>query len=171
MVMEESNAPSTPPIRRSNSIATSVMIPVKLTLPSKPLRTSSLDLPYTNGVASSPPTGLGLELVSAKSSLTYTSLKDVLVFSSVNSPTAVSGSACEISIRNRLVKQAAWAYLQPMSSSPSSSGTHFLHRVWLQFSARNPFSACFGFISRHFLPTIAGAINRVLSVFWVHLNR
>ncbi|KAH9614119.1 hypothetical protein KSS87_010575, partial [Heliosperma pusillum] len=81
------------------------------------------------------------ELVSLKfptATPSYTSLKDIIPSSpssilspspatnsaggagAITSPT--SGSGYEISIRNRLVKQAAWAYLQPtVPSSPSSS--------------------------------------------------
>lgn len=80
---------------------------------------------------SSSSSGSNLELVSLKSSpvtASYTSLKDLLASSpasSILSPTsATSSSASEISIpiRNRLVKQAAWAYLQPaVSPYPSSS--------------------------------------------------
>ncbi|KAF1868116.1 hypothetical protein Lal_00018632 [Lupinus albus] len=46
----------------------------------------------------------------------------------VNSPTASS-------IRNHLVKQAPWAYLQPMSASPTSSPVtpHFLHHCFSAF--------------------------------------
>ncbi|KAK1264225.1 hypothetical protein QJS04_geneDACA008579 [Acorus gramineus] len=73
------------------------------------------------------------EMVSWKPSA-YTSLRDLLPYSpsSAASPTAsaaASAAACgggafhssgEIPIRNRLVKQAAWAYLQPMSSPDSA---------------------------------------------------
>ncbi|KAJ8754738.1 hypothetical protein K2173_012127 [Erythroxylum novogranatense] len=163
--MEESEPTSQSNLRRRNSIAaTTLMMPVKLTLPSKPLHTSSLPLPSARGVASGHPMSLDLELISlTSSSLTYTSLKDLLPSPAVNSPTAAAGVGSSLSIRNRLVKQAAWAYLQPMSSSPSSSGTHFLRRIWLQFSVRNPFSACIRFIT--------GAINRILTTIRVHLNR
>ncbi|KAK7278711.1 hypothetical protein RJT34_23747 [Clitoria ternatea] len=83
----------------------------------------------------------------------YTSLRDVLPFSAaaVNSPTAPSSSstssassaaaAHHISIRNRLVKQAARAYLQPMSASPSGpSGRNFFRR------RVNPLATCLSFI-------------------------
>ncbi|GMH23153.1 hypothetical protein Nepgr_024996 [Nepenthes gracilis] len=108
----------------------------------KPHRRSSIAV-VANGhhhPTSAPPkisslSGIGFELVS-RGSPTYISLKDLLPSSSsilspkataaTSSSTASSGSGAslsgyEISIRNRLVKQAAWAYLQPMSSSPSSS--------------------------------------------------
>ncbi|KAF3442721.1 hypothetical protein FNV43_RR16638 [Rhamnella rubrinervis] len=112
-------------LRRRNSIATSV--PASLTLPLTHPITESLhssSFPNQNGAMAPPPPPLDFELVSLKSSLAYTSLKDLIPTSPggfVNSPTAASAanSGYEISIRNRLVKQAAWAYLQPMSSSPA----------------------------------------------------
>nr|XP_004494236.1 uncharacterized protein LOC101498714 [Cicer arietinum] len=112
-----------PLIRRHNSI--SAVTPNKLPPPATkpPMRTSSLDL----------------ELFLLKSPFTsYTSLKDMLPspHTAINSPTASSASSAainsgyEISIRNRLVKQAAWAYLQPMSSSPgNSTAPNFLRRL------------------------------------------
>ncbi|KAK7284804.1 hypothetical protein RJT34_19557 [Clitoria ternatea] len=109
--------PETPTLRRRNSItATSAAVPTKLSLP-----------------ATAPDRSPSLELFSLKPSSSYTSLRDVLPppNAAVNSPsaaaaTAITYSGYEISIRNRLVKQAAWAYLQPMSSSPSTSSTpHF----------------------------------------------
>ncbi|XP_057721334.1 uncharacterized protein LOC130935555 [Arachis stenosperma] len=132
-------------LRRHNSMVAPP--PSKLSVPH---RTSSLDSPNTNQT---------FELVSfnanSTSSSFYTSLRDVLPSSSsaVNSPTAASSSS--ISIRNRLVKHAAWAYLQPMSSSPSSSysasSTHFLSR----------FSACLGSLFRR----IAKIFDRILLAF------
>nr|GEX87193.1 hypothetical protein [Tanacetum cinerariifolium] len=52
----------------------------------------------------------------------YTSLRDILpspnnVVQSPKTPCYVAHSRCDILIRNRLVKEAAWAYLQPMSTS------------------------------------------------------
>ncbi|KAJ9181318.1 hypothetical protein P3X46_009458 [Hevea brasiliensis] len=163
-----------PALRRRNSIATSVVIPSELAIPSKPLHTSSLPPHHTNGngVASSPP--LDFELSSFKSSLSYTSLKDILPSTAVNSPTGAAsacGSACEISIRNRLVKQAAWAYLQPMSSSPDSSSQHFLRRLWLQFSVRNPITSCIRFISLHVIPSITRTFDRILRAIRVRMDR
>ncbi|KAL9685833.1 hypothetical protein QQ045_023287 [Rhodiola kirilowii] len=69
-----------------------------------------------------------LELISLNSQ-SYTSLKDILPTTSlVNSPTPTGPSSAtgyEIPIRNHLVKQAAWAYLQPMVASPTSSSRPF----------------------------------------------
>ncbi|KAK2665637.1 hypothetical protein Ddye_004211 [Dipteronia dyeriana] len=58
---------------------------------------------------------------------TYTSLKDLLPPSSspragMASPPALNSSWHEIPIRNQLVKQAALAYLQPMSSPLPDAG-------------------------------------------------
>ncbi|AEE78954.1 hypothetical protein [Arabidopsis thaliana] len=87
---------------------------------------------------------LDLELVSVNKSSEdplpcYTSLKDILPSSSttVDSPaisfavaSAVSGPT--ITIRNRLVKQAACSYLQPSTPTPSSNPS-FLRRVSSSF--------------------------------------
>ncbi|PKI47014.1 hypothetical protein CRG98_032553, partial [Punica granatum] len=104
---------------------------------------------------------------STPSSLSYTSLKDLLPqFSAaaINSPTAASSasgrSGYEISIRNHLVKQAAWAYLQPMSASPGSSVPGVLQRIW--FRLCSPVDACLGFVSSRLIPSIARAIYRIL---------
>ncbi|EOA24940.1 hypothetical protein CARUB_v10018232mg [Capsella rubella] len=103
---------------------------------------------------------LDLELVSAinKSSDDplpyYTSLKDILPSSSatVDSPAvsfAVTSAASgqTIRIRNRLVKQAACAYLQPSTPTPSSNPS-FLHRV--SSSLIRLFSAFFDSLLRIF---------------------
>ncbi|KAG7028140.1 hypothetical protein SDJN02_09320, partial [Cucurbita argyrosperma subsp. argyrosperma] len=109
--------PPPPNLRRRNSIAVPVVVPSKLNLFAFAATKSS------GGSAASPP--LAFELFPIKSSshsLTYTSLRDILPSpTSMSSPTAASAanSGFEISIRNRLVKQAAWAYLQPMSSLSS----------------------------------------------------
>ncbi|GFP88170.1 hypothetical protein PHJA_000960700 [Phtheirospermum japonicum] len=81
-----------------------------------------------------------LEFLSFKqASRSYTSLKDLLPTVAVNSPkpnlTHQAQPGSDICIRNRLVKQAAWAYLQPMSTSPSSTGDNFFHRLWLRVVA------------------------------------
>jgi len=153
-------------LRRRNSIAMSLVIPTKLSLhPSSILPPSHL-----NGTALSP---LDISLLSLKSSSSYTSLKDLLPSATVNSPTSSNStttSPYEISIRNRLVKHAAWAYLQPMSPSADSSG-HFLRRVWLRFSTKNPITACFRFLSGHVIPSITSAFDRILHAIRVHVNK
>ncbi|XP_062112565.1 uncharacterized protein LOC133823733 [Humulus lupulus] len=163
-------------IRRRNSISTPV-IPAKLSLPTKSRHSSSFPIQNRNGFASHPPPSLNFELLPFKnsSSQPYTSLKDLLPFSpsavGINSPTAAS-SGYEISIRNRLVKQAAWAYLQPMSSSPSSDGSHFLGRIWVRLSAvHNPITACFGFFKRLVVPTLIRAVDRILIALRVRATR
>ncbi|XVE61414.1 hypothetical protein DITRI_Ditri06bG0037900 [Diplodiscus trichospermus] len=162
-----------PTRRRRNSISTPVKGPAKLTvLTPKPLQTAT-SLP--NGSAASPP--LDLDLISLKTSFaSYTSLKDILPSSAiaVNSPTAAgsaTNSGYEISIRNRLVKQAAWAYLQPMSASPDSSGPHFFRRLWLRFSSQNPFSSCLRFFHQKVLPCLTRVVDRILRFIGIHFTR
>ncbi|KAL5739941.1 hypothetical protein ACOSQ2_029121 [Xanthoceras sorbifolium] len=166
--MDEPQHPTLTPLRRRNSISTSVLVPSKLTLPSKPHCTSSL----INGSASS------FELISLKSSLaTYTSLRDILPSSTaaaVNSPTAGSSanSCYEISIRNRLVKQAAWAYLQPNSASPGSSGHHFFHPIWTRLSsAQSSISSCLRYINSRIIYGLSRTIDRIRRAIFVHFSR
>ncbi|KAL9227722.1 hypothetical protein vseg_003375 [Gypsophila vaccaria] len=136
---------------------------------------------YRLGNSSSSPSTLPDIDVHLKSPGTpsYTSLKDIIPSppSSMLSPTpptttsaAMSspsfGSGYEISIRNRLVKQAAWAYLQPtVPSSPSSSS-----------SACNCFSRdCFGPLLVVFRRFSCEAVTRVYDwladVLWLILCR
>ncbi|XP_057498488.1 uncharacterized protein LOC130783008 [Actinidia eriantha] len=134
-------SPPNPPLRRRNSIATSVIVPSKLTLPANSHHSATFTTTTAAATSSSSSTSssqsfpaVDFELISIKP-LSYTSLKDLLPSSAVQSPTSAGGSGSEISIRNRLVKQAAWAYLQPMSASPdSSTGPHFLRRLWARVS-------------------------------------
>ncbi|CAN0879410.1 hypothetical protein LINGRAHAP2_LOCUS13029 [Linum grandiflorum] len=124
-----------------------------------------------SSIAAAAPSPDDVELYSFTKSTpsAYTSIKDLLPSAAVNSPT-VAGAAGgagvfsrEISIRNRLVKQAAWAYLQPMSASPESSGHHFLHRLWLRFaSLRHPVKACFRFFKLRLFP----AVSRFFISIW-----
>ncbi|KAG6638146.1 hypothetical protein CIPAW_10G015400 [Carya illinoinensis] len=158
--------------RRGNSIATPVELPLKLSLPNstaKPPHCSN-SFPYQNGIAPV----LDFELLSSlKSSLAYTSLKDLLPSSgaAVGSPSSASAanSSYEISIRNRLVKQAAWAYLQPMSSSPGSSGSHFLSRLCLRLSTS--VSDCLDFIKSHLVPAAIRLLDQILRAFGLRKNR
>ncbi|CAN6577319.1 unnamed protein product [Malus baccata var. baccata] len=158
-------------LRGRNSICTSVVVPAKLSLLSatttttptsstKLQRLHNSSLPAQNGWVSGPePLQLDLELLSLKSSKSYTSLRDLLPSSAaVNSPTVASAnnSGCEISIRNRLVKQAAWAYLQPMSSTSGPSGPNFLRRLCLKLSP------CLSFFTHCVVPFLSQALRRTL---------
>lgn len=173
----DSQPPPPPNLRRRNSIGATV-IPTKLTLPSK-----ASSFPPPNGVVGSSSTSssspqssfrtVDFELISLKS-LAYTSLKDILPSTSAaQSPTAAgsaSGSCYEISIRNRLVKQAAWAYLQPMSASPGSSGGGFFDRLFPGFSMDcfgYRVSTCLGFINRRVFSAIVRYIDRILRMLGV----
>ncbi|KAJ0235252.1 Uncharacterized protein HA466_0268440 [Hirschfeldia incana] len=124
--------PSSTPLRRRNSISTST-----------PAITS--DIPFAIE-SSTTPTSFNFELISLKPP-SYTSLRDIISSpsnSSVNLP-SVNGSSSpvlsnvgDISIRNPLVKQAAWSYLQPtaLASAEDSPGcSQLFRRVWLHFSA------------------------------------
>ncbi|KAL1196947.1 hypothetical protein V5N11_024746 [Cardamine amara subsp. amara] len=124
MEIPPSPSPATP-LRRRNSISTLTA----LTTPENPF-------------------DIDLELISLKPSsfVAYTSLRDIisspinssLSLTSVNGSSSPGGSTVgDISIRNRLVKQAALSYLSPtaLTSSEESPGSHFLRRMWLHFSA------------------------------------
>ncbi|KAF8118777.1 hypothetical protein N665_0002s0087 [Sinapis alba] len=128
--------PSSTPLRRRNSISTTTTPPVITT-----------DIPFA--IDPPPSTTFDFELLSVKPSsfVAYTSLRDIISSpsnSSVNLP-SINGSSSpvlstvgDISIRNPLVKQAAWSYLQPtaLASSEDSPGwSRFIRRVWLHFSA------------------------------------
>lgn len=153
----------------------SMVIPANLSLPtdstSKPLH--PFIFPNGSSVAAIPRQPRHLDQSTSGSvkvfSPPYTSLKDLLpAAAAINSPTAVS-SCYEISIRNRLVKQAAWAYLQPMSSSPGTSGRGPLHRLWLRFCT--PVNACLCFVNRHAIASIAAAIKRMFCTALVRSTR
>ncbi|XXG88516.1 hypothetical protein AAC387_Pa12g0710 [Persea americana] len=129
---------------------------------------STLHLPSQVSEKSIP--RVDLELPSLRPSPpSYISLKDLLPFSpsGIQSPTGASSSATfgnqtcfccgEIPIRNRLVKQAAWAYLQPMSYSPDSSGRHFFSRVSV--------GGCLGFFKAQVFPFFRRAFNLLLGLF------
>ncbi|KAM0009590.1 hypothetical protein Hdeb2414_s0022g00618831 [Helianthus debilis subsp. tardiflorus] len=78
------------------------------------------------------------ELLSMKPAC-YTSLRDILrspatVVQLSKAPYSAANPGYEIMIRNRLVKQAAWAYLQPMSTNTESGGSAVLNRLWTQFT-------------------------------------
>lgn len=172
--MDSSSTALSPPwkLRRRNSISTSVVVPTNLSLlsPTTPtkhlhcLHTSSFPAQNSDVSSRPPPPQLNLELLSLKGSESYTSLKDLLPSSAspsaVNSPTAATAasSGYEISIRNRLVKQAAWAYLQPMSSTSGPSGPNFLRRLCLKLSP----CPCFSFFTHTLIPCLSQAFRRTL---------
>ncbi|CAA0822527.1 Unknown protein [Striga hermonthica] len=107
-----------------------------------------------------------LDLLSIKpASHSYTSIRDLLPAAAVNSPkpgpALMTPPGSDICIRNRLVKQAAWAYLQPMSTSPGSSGGGFLRRLW-------PRAAEFiDFVRRG----LARAVSWAFRVLWIRSSR
>ncbi|XP_057512954.1 uncharacterized protein LOC130795014 [Actinidia eriantha] len=171
--MESSPNPS---LRRRNSIATSVIVPAKLTLPANPHHsvtfTTTTPAAATSSSISSSQSfpSVDFELISIKP-LSYTSLKDLLPSSAVQSPTSAGGCSGEISIRNHLVKQAAWAYLQPMSASPdSSAGHHFLCRLWARLSSDLPKSPVADFL-RSVTRIVTRALDRVLRAVRVRRSR
>nr|GEV36623.1 hypothetical protein [Tanacetum cinerariifolium] len=101
-------------------------------------RRNSIVTPSTTSTATSTSSTSDFELISLRPA-SYTSLRDILpsgpnTIMSPKAPSFIVHSGYEISIRNRLVKQAAWAYLQPMSSSPDSGGQNVFHRLWTRFS-------------------------------------
>ncbi|CAN8298374.1 unnamed protein product [Cochlearia groenlandica] len=118
-------------LRRRNSISTTTPLIIS-------------DIPF----AIDPPSSFDLELISLKPSsfVAYTSLRDIISSpsnSSVNLP-SINGNSSpvvstvgDLSIRNPLVKRAAWSYLQAtaLASSDDSPGSQFLRRLWLHFSA------------------------------------
>ncbi|KAA8516794.1 hypothetical protein F0562_017096 [Nyssa sinensis] len=172
-------------LRRRNSIATSVVVPAKLSLPAKPHHTTS----FPNGTTTATSTtslssssslqsfpSVDFKLISIQP-LSYTSLKDLLPSTAVESPkptTPVGHSGCEISIRNRLVKQAAWAYLQPMAASPVADGRHFLHRLWAKLTDNcpmNPFTTFLRFIDQHVIRIMIREFDRLLRAIRVRSSR
>ncbi|KAK9062433.1 hypothetical protein SSX86_019619 [Deinandra increscens subsp. villosa] len=116
-----------------------------------PRRRNSIEPPSASGTSSSSSTksssstsssssssSSDYELISLKPA-SYTSLRDLLpstaaFVQSPKPPSFTVQSGYEISIRNPLVKQAAWAYLQPMSASPGSGPSTVFHRLWTRLS-------------------------------------
>ncbi|CAN6439118.1 unnamed protein product [Victoria cruziana] len=108
----------------------------------------------------------------------YTSLKDLLQTTPYGTQSPMAGERCscccvtngdgrEIPIRNRLVKQAAWAYLQPMAVSPSNSDRNLFRQLWSRFSARYldiPATSCFGILKEWFSALVVPALHRLLGM-------
>ncbi|XP_010491181.1 PREDICTED: uncharacterized protein LOC104768820 [Camelina sativa] len=135
MEIPPSQSPATP-LRRTKSISTMTTL-------------NTQEIPFD--IASTPPSSFDYDLITTKPSsfVAYTSLRDIISSSSPSnsslalpmihgSCSPVISSVGDISIRNRLVKQAALSYLQPttaLTSSDDSPGSQFFRRVWLQISA------------------------------------
>ncbi|XP_052175324.1 uncharacterized protein LOC127790086 [Diospyros lotus] len=160
-----------PPLHRRNSITAPVVVPGKLkVVPTKTDRaasfTTTIFSDFSTSCSSSSSVDFELIPMAIFKPPSYTSLRDLLpgASSGVQSPSCASyggNSGYEISIRNRLVKQAAWAYLQPMSTSPGAPGDNFLRRLWAAITGRRPFAAFFRFFTRtlsHALDCLVGAL-------------
>ncbi|KAL1541420.1 hypothetical protein AAHA92_25644 [Salvia divinorum] len=148
-----------PLLRLRSSIPSSIVVaPAKLNLLLHHHHSSSTTTSATTSSSSD-----DLELLSIKpNSQSYTSLKDLLPTTAVNSPRPSSAQGgSDICIRNRLVKQAAWAYLQPMSTSSGSAGGGFLRRMFPRLAA------LFDLVRR----SVARAINWTLQFVWIRCSR
>ncbi|KAL7133624.1 hypothetical protein ABFS83_12G154400 [Erythranthe nasuta] len=146
-----------PLLHRRNSIsASNVAVPTKLTIiPHQNSSSTTTSTTSPSSSSSSPPDDL--EALIKPTSQNYTSLRDLLPSVAVNSPRPNSGyqtPGSDICIRNRLVKQAAWAYLQPMSTSPGSAGGNFFNRLC------PPVAAFFDFVGHNLIR----ALNWMLRV-------
>lgn len=136
------------------------------------------------GLPSAANTAAGLavdvELVSfGNASFEYTSLKDIIP--ALPSPTPMSPAAAapaaaaaghsrgEIPIRNRLVKQAAWAYLQPMAASSQSTAGGVFHRLCSRIAGnlRDHFGAGLHFFRLRVVPAISQAFGCLFGVLWL----
>ncbi|MCL7022172.1 hypothetical protein MKW94_015605 [Papaver nudicaule] len=154
--------------RRRNSFPSSMVLDIPIQLQTNEDKVSSSSLDFE--LFSFKPSSLSS---SAQDDDKYTSLKDLMPYSlsaAAQSPTGSMIQPCyEISIRNRLVKQAAWAYLQPMSSSsPGSSSGNSIKRMWFRFEnqyVKNPINACLDFIKRRLIPMVSRVFDRLISWF------
>ncbi|XP_073151920.1 uncharacterized protein [Henckelia pumila] len=163
-----------PLLRRRNSISTAdLLVPTKLTFLDHLSSSSTVittTTTTTTATSSSSSTSSfpsdDLELLPIKRNPhSYTSLKDLLPSAAVNSPKPsavnLSHPGSDICIRNRLVKQAAWAYLQPMYTSPGPSGGSFFRRLWPRVAA------VFDFICRN----VRMAFDRTLRALRIRSSR
>lgn len=149
------------------------MEPSDISLSSNLHRRNSIPISTQNGIFPPP---LDFELVSFKSitsSLSYISLKDHIPGAAINSPTGASSSSTvyKISIHNRLVKQAAWAYLLPIGSSSPDSSPNFFRSLCIRFSAQSALSSCFSFVNHDLIPYLTRLINRIIRLFRVRVDR
>ncbi|CAN4113983.1 unnamed protein product [Withania somnifera] len=152
--------------RRRNSF----VLPPKLRLVHQSSSSTSTTATATSSTSSSLTTTTtnsvngDFELFSIKPA-SYTSLRDLLPPAAVNSP----GS--EISIRNRLVKQAAWAYLQPMSTSPDSSGRSLFRRLFFRSPVNNPVAGVIEFVDRYVFAPLTRAVDWLLRAIRIRSSR
>ncbi|XP_059281469.1 uncharacterized protein LOC132035200 [Lycium ferocissimum] len=159
----DSTTPENPLLRRRNS----VILPTKLNLQSSPSTTA------TSSSSSSSSTNSDYELFSIKP-VSYTSLRDLMPpLSTVNSPRPNNESAggSEISIRNHLVKQAAWAYLQPMSTSPDSDGRNLFSRLFYRSPVNNPVARVIEFVDRFIFGPLTRAVDWLLRAVRIRSSR
>ncbi|KAF3661790.1 putative HVA22-like protein i-like [Capsicum annuum] len=155
----------------STSLTNSAILPRKRSLPDQ-LSASTITTTTTTTSSSSTSASSSLtnsiaddyELFSIKP-VSYTSLRDILPPSSINSP----GS--EISIRNRLVKQAAWAYLQPMATSPDSSSRSLFGCMFFRFPVNNPVAGVIELFDRCILAPLTRAVDWLLRAIWIRSSR
>ncbi|KAL7594544.1 cell wall integrity and stress response component 2 [Lactuca sativa] len=134
----ESSTPTIPILRRRNSTGSPTVDTKAYHSSSSSSIATTTTATTSTSSSSSSSSSVDFELIAIKPTC-YTSLRDILPSptSFVQSPKAACSavhSGYEISIKNHLVKQAAWAYLQPMSTFPEADGTTVLHRLWIQFS-------------------------------------
>ncbi|KAL2506969.1 uncharacterized protein Fot_30616 [Forsythia ovata] len=93
------------------------------------------------------------------SSPKYTSLKEILA----SSNTRLTCSCTDISIRNPLVKQAAWFYLQPMPAAMKNSSKKCLVCQIVEKmpqDLKHSVKVFLGFIVEHVIWKITGAFRR-----------
>ncbi|XP_009617376.1 uncharacterized protein [Nicotiana tomentosiformis] len=169
--VESTTAAENPILRRRNSL----MLPKKLTLPHQTSASTTITTTATSSSSSLTNSASDdFELFSIKP-VSYTSLRDILPPLAFNSPRPMTSphqgqSGSEISIRNRLVKQAAWAYLQPMSTSPDSSGRGLFGRLFF-FPVNNPVAGILDFIDRYIFAPLTKAVDWLLRAVRVRSSR
>jgi hypothetical protein len=112
-----------------------------------------------NGFNSSEYPIADIEMISMEA-ITYTSLRDLLPASSPSlmSPTHNSSWYDEIPIKNPLVKHAALAYLQPMSTPAETGNKGFFGRLRQKCSCGHRWFGCFGWLG--------DVVSRIKEAFW-----
>ncbi|XP_027177386.1 uncharacterized protein LOC113776433 [Coffea eugenioides] len=151
--------------RRSNSMSSTVVLPINLTTIHHQSSSNSISATPTSSSSTSTSSSLvDFDFISIKP-VSYISLRDLLPSTPVNSPkpNSPAQTGSDISIKNRLVKQAAWAYLQPMSTCPDSSARNFLHRLWSHLQLlKNQLAAFRDFFDLHIFRRLNQAFDWLL---------